>query len=115
MEERKKITEIISVRVPAGNRTSGRITFNDICRTPNVLATDIIVGIENIHGWHEPGFGAMDDEQVYHDYWVIRIEKTREENDEEYIKRLDRIELEKEKTRERDWNEYLRLIAMFKK
>ena len=111
MEPRKKITEIVRATIPGSHER--KPTFNDICRTNTVFATDIIVGIENIRGWDEPGFGAMDNDPVYYNYWVLVIEKTREENDDEYSKRMESLESWKKKTDEREWNDYLRLKAKF--
>lgn len=112
METRNKITEVRTVMIPS-NHFSGKPTFNDLCRTSDVKPTDIIVGIENVHGWHEAGFGSMDNEQVYHNYWVLKIEVTREENDEEYGRRMKDVETRRKEIENRDWNEYVRLTAKY--
>jgi hypothetical protein len=113
MEARNPIAEIREVVINPANHHSGKVTFNDLCLVKDVKATDIVVGIENIHGCQEPGFGSMDNEQVYVNYWVLRIQETRYENDEEYGKRMREMEIRRQENEKREWNEYVRLTAKY--
>jgi hypothetical protein len=106
---KRNIEDSLRFRIPTGlTRKSmfgdGLCSWEELLKTEGPLPTDIVTGIS----WDEEEYES--DSGVS---FVVVVNRTREETDEEYLRRLQQNEEMKKHYEEREFRDYQRLKAKY--